>query len=174
MVSYFIEQVIERIEKNNSREKVNASEIKLSIDYTKTIEQATANGNYDWKNNNITTKNFPIFSENIGKNVDVLARIFRFNHDIRLEEVVYEMDKAGYRPATLTELLALGSLFPELQKKFPILALGSSMKHSSSSCFFPCLKSTSVGRMIDLDFRFLDRRWVAGQFPDCFLGILEN
>ncbi|MCG2695058.1 hypothetical protein L6261_03190, partial [Candidatus Parcubacteria bacterium] len=41
------------------------------------------------------------------------------------EQVIAEMDKVGYRPATIWELLALGIAQPNLQMEFPIIALGS-------------------------------------------------
>lgn len=100
-------------------------EIKLTVDYTKTIEQAIADGKYDWKDSDITAKNFPISPEMIGKKSDVSAKLFHFNRDISSDDVISEMDKSGYRPATLMELLVLGILFPELQRQFPIVALGS-------------------------------------------------
>ncbi|MFH1990409.1 MAG: hypothetical protein ABIJ19_00960 [Patescibacteria group bacterium] len=40
-------------------------------------------------------------------------------------EVLSELDKMGLRPVTLKELLALGEGFPNLQREFPIIALGS-------------------------------------------------
>ena len=172
MLSLFIEQVVDRI---GSKEKVASNGIiKLTIDYTKTIEQAITDGNYGWKSNKITTNNFPIFSENIGGKVEVSGKLFCFKHDQYLEEIISEMNQDGYRPADIMELVVLGSLFPKLVKKHDILALGSSMKHSSSSCFFPCLNSHYADRSLDLEFRFLDRRWIAGQFPNHFLGILKN
>ena len=39
--------------------------------------------------------------------------------------MIAEMDKRGYRPATIEELLALGESHPALQREFPIIALGS-------------------------------------------------
>ncbi|HPW05877.1 MAG TPA: hypothetical protein PLA05_02845 [bacterium] len=53
-----ISQVIELIKGSNIKgEKVvdTANEIKLVVDYTKTLEQVIAEGNYNWENNNIIT-----------------------------------------------------------------------------------------------------------------------
>lgn len=124
-----IPQVVELIEKNSVQSKAvvidSANEIKLTIDYAKTVEQAIADGQYDWKNNDITAEHFCTSPEMAGKKVQVSAKLFHFDQDITSEGVISEMDKAGYRPANLIELLVLGFLFPELQRQFPIVALGS-------------------------------------------------
>lgn len=101
------------------------NEIILNVDYTKTVEQTIADGKYGWVNKDITVKNFPTSPEMIGKKVEVFAKLFHFNNRISSDYAISEMDKAGYRPATLMELLTLGILFPELQRRFPIVALGS-------------------------------------------------
>ena len=135
-------QVIELIEKNSNvqSEAINPTdEIKLTIDYTKTVEQAVTDGNYDWKNGFINAKNFPVFPEMVGKKAEVSSKLFHFNRDISSEDAIYEMDKAGYRPATLMELLVLGFLFPELQRQFPIVALGSIWRDANSNRHVPYL-----------------------------------
>jgi len=89
-------------------------EIKLTVDYTKTVEQAITDGNYDWKNDDIIVKNFPISPEMIGKKVEVVTKLFYFNRDISSNDGISEMEKADYRPATLMELLALGAVLVTL------------------------------------------------------------
>jgi len=134
-----MEQVVDRVGNNNSSKKVSTSrDIKLIVDYTKTIDQAIADGNYDSVRLDNITENFQIPLENIGNKVVVSAKLFWFNYDNRLEEIISEMDKAGYRPATIMELLALGALLPKLQKRFRILAPGSVGKHSRYN-FLPSL-----------------------------------
>lgn len=148
-----ISQVIELIENSNvqSEKVINAtSEILLTVDYTKTVEQAIADGNYDWKNNDVTTKNFPISPEMIGKKVEVATKLFHFNRDISSDDAISEMDKDGYRPVTLIELLVLGFLFPELQRQFPIVALGSVWRRARDRRFVPCLYVDGSGRLLYL------------------------
>ncbi len=123
-----VSQVIELIEKSNVQIKKvvdTANEITLIVDYTKTIDQAIDDGNYDWENYKITAKNFPVSPEMIGKKVEVTTKLFHFNYQISSKDAISEMGKNGYRPANLRELLALGFIFPELQRQFPIVALGS-------------------------------------------------
>lgn len=42
------------------------------------------------------------------------------------EDAIAKLDKMGLRPGTVEELLAFGATFPDMQRKFPIVALGSS------------------------------------------------
>ncbi|MFZ2309916.1 MAG: hypothetical protein WAW11_00010 [Patescibacteria group bacterium] len=127
-----------------------SGEIILNVDYTKTIEQAIADGNYDWKNSDVTAENFPISPEMAGKKVEVKTKLFQFNRDISSEDVALEMNKDGYRPATLMELLVLGFLFPELQRQFPIIALGSVWPNADLDRCVPYLGGDGSGRRLDL------------------------
>lgn len=165
-----VDQVIELIENSNIQsEKVidTSSEITLNIDYTKTVEQAIIDGNYDWKNSDITSKNFPISPEMVGKKMEAQTKLFHFNRDISSEDVISEMDKAGYRPATLMELLVLGILFPELQRQFPVVALGSVWRDAHAYRHVPFLGVSDSERALYLGwfasgwgarFRFLGVR----------------
>ncbi len=150
-----ISQVIELIEKSDAQSEkvIDASgEITLIVDYTKTVEQAITDGNYDWQNSNITAENFPISLEMIGKTMKVSAKLFNFNHDISSDNAVSEMDKVGYRPAALMELLAIGLLFPELQRQFPIVALGSIWRVVDGFRYMPCLDADDSERGLDLSW----------------------
>ena len=94
----------------------------VEVDGTKTIEQLIADGKYDWKNSDVNQKNYPV--ANITKRTTEIE-LFHFNRSISSDGTKKEMDKAGFRPATIEELLTLGSSNPELQRQFPIIALGS-------------------------------------------------
>ena len=49
----------------NNKPLPSTDDIKLTVDYSKTVEQAVADGKYDYKNSDITVKNFPISPYNI-------------------------------------------------------------------------------------------------------------
>jgi len=158
-----VDQVIELNSsvKIESQKVIDATgDIELTDDYTKTVEQAVADGNYDWKNPSITAKNFPISPEMIGKKIKVSTKLFHFNRDISSEDAISEMDKAGYRPATLMELLVLGFLFPELQRQFPVVALGSVWRDANLYRYVPCLFVSGSERRLGL-FRFGGSGWRA-------------
>ena len=95
---------------------------KLVVNYKRTIADSVKAGNYDWKNADITDENFPS-TENGEREVEMA--LFHFNKQISSPNAIAEMEKAGYRSATMKELLAFGEKNPELQRQFPIVALGS-------------------------------------------------
>lgn len=100
-------------------------EFSLIIDYTKTLEQLISEGKYGKNHPEINDKNFPISLEMTGKKMEISGKLFHFNRSISSDDVIFEMDKAGFRQATIRELLALGALFPDLQRQFTIVALNS-------------------------------------------------
>ena len=77
--------------------------------------------------------------------------LFHFGREIKSEAAISEMDKDGYRPATIKELLALGASYPELQKHFPVVALGSVWRNPDGHLQVPCLDWHGAGRLLDLD-----------------------
>lgn len=99
----------------------------IIVDYSQTIEQMVAAGKYNYVSPDINSKNF-------GQELAIKKRaqeelsvvLLHLNREASSEEVLVEMERRGLRPATLAELLALGAKHPELQRKFTIVALGSS------------------------------------------------
>lgn len=140
MLSYFMELAVDHIDRINkvpTTEEIKVT--KVTIDYTKTIEQAIAGSNYNLDSSEIHTDNFPISLEMAGKKVEAFLTLFNFFYTISLEDVLFKMNKAGFREATLMELLALGSSFPESQRQFPIIALGSVLCRVKDQKLVPCL-----------------------------------
>ncbi len=97
----------------------------LIVDYTKSLATIIAEGKYDWVNENITEANFP---NSASGTVSVIAEIVHFNRAISSHSAVAELAKMGLRPATIWELLAFGAKYPDIQRSFWIVALGSSCK----------------------------------------------
>ncbi len=120
---------------------------KVLVDCTKSLAEMVSAGKYNWVNNDITQDHFPISGQD-QKEVEVI--LFHFNRAISSEDAISEMGKVGFRPATIEELLALGVSQPELQKQFPIVALGSVWQHPSGHHYVPFLGWAVVGRSLDL------------------------
>lgn len=154
-----IPEAIARIkgDSKKSDQKLSEESVMLVIDHSRTLQEMINAGNYDWSNNNIIVKNFPISLEMTEKKVEVSAKLFHFNRVISSENAISEMDKAGYRPATLVELLALGEAQPELQRQFSIIALGSFWHDALGSRRVPCL-------LVDDDGRELSLHWFGGDW----------
>lgn len=144
--------------------KVNSSithSFKVFVDEITPIETLLRECDLSWGNENITSKNFPTVEG--GKKEKREVVIFNFKKDMSSEAVVFEMDKAGYRAGTIRELLALALKEPDLQKDFPIVALGSSAKIDASrplGCLSSdggnrCLCLESLGGIWAVGYRFL-------------------
>ncbi len=95
----------------------------ITVDYSMTLKQMIEAGRYDWVNSDITSKIFPVKGKGI---VNLDTQLVHFRRDMSSEPGIAEMDKMGLRPATHAELLAFGAKYPEFQRQFPIVALGSS------------------------------------------------
>ncbi|MFA6365345.1 MAG: hypothetical protein WCW78_03015 [Candidatus Paceibacterota bacterium] len=136
----------------------------LSIISSLSFSDRIALGKYDWVNSDITEKNFPMTVE---KDYDVEYKIFHFNRSISSESAIAEMEKEGYRAGNLAELLKLGKVKPELQRQFPIVALGSVWRVANGGCRVPILCCDVSKRELGLywfegcwndDYRFLAAR----------------
>lgn len=99
---------------------------RLTVDYGQTLEQMIAAGRYDWKNDDITAKRFPVEGKGI---VEFEGRYFHFNRNISSENAVGGIELADtvnpWSPAKIEHVLSHGATFPEEQRKFPIVGLGS-------------------------------------------------
>lgn len=90
---------------------------------TTSLLELIALGNYNLANPDINPEHFP-FDKSVNPYEE--TRIFYFNnHQMSRKGVAIEMGKEGWKPATIWHLLILGIKNPELQKHFPIIALGS-------------------------------------------------
>ncbi|MDQ5901695.1 MAG: hypothetical protein QG580_410 [Patescibacteria group bacterium] len=104
----------------------------MVVDYSMTFTQMTAAGKYIWSDIYINSKQFPLTGT--GK-VAFEPKLFHFDRNISYENAIKEMDKDGFRPAKIEELLAYGTiLLPERDLKHPIIALGSVIKVNGLPC----------------------------------------
>jgi len=126
----------------------------LTIDYNRSVEDGVKAGQYDYANSDITSKHFP--TERMGM-PEVAVELIHFNRDISTDEAIHELDRMGYRPADLHELLALGEKYPDLQREFPVIALGSVWQKPGGfrSCAY--LDGNDSRRYLYLDW--VDFRW---------------
>lgn len=88
----------------------------------RSLRSAIRAGKYDVKNADVNDLNFPLLNEVYGKKEMFLLH---FKEDLSSADIIKKMKKAGYRPATLMDLLSLAAKFPNFQRKTPIVALGS-------------------------------------------------
>jgi hypothetical protein len=144
---------------------------RITVDWTRSLAEMIAAGRYDSSNSAITEGHFPLPSpENVseqsrhprrgayrtpGEFTDdgaVEVEPVHLNRLMKTEEVLAELDRRGLRPATLPELLAFGEKHPDVQRKFPVVALGSVWAGPSGYRCVPCLSGYSGDRSLDLDW----------------------
>lgn len=141
--------------KASSKPQVESFTIK--VDYTKLLADMVAAGKYDYANEYIVAKNFPIEGT---CSVETELVLVHFDRAIQSDDVVKEMKQMRLRPATLPELLALGAKYPDLQREYPIVALGSSWVGSGGRRRVPCLDYWSARRYLYL-------RWFGPGWDRC-------
>lgn len=110
----------------------------------KSLQDAIAAGKYDYANDYITAEHFKLEGEIV---VDTELVLYHPDRDIESDDVVKELDQMGLRPATLQELCAFGEKYPDIQREFPVVALGS-----------VCVGSGGDRRVPSLDFWFALRK----------------
>lgn len=120
---------------------------RVTVDYTKSLKEMIEARQYDCVNDDITGDHFPV--KGTGQK-EVEITLFHFNCPISSDDAIAEMARAGYRPALIEELLALGAAYKELQKQFPIIALGSVWRYPAGARCVPYLHWNGFGRRLDL------------------------
>jgi hypothetical protein len=94
----------------------------IIVDYTRSLAEMIKAGAYDFVNPDITSERFPI--KGIGK-VKLNPELIHYGKFMSSDDIIKDMNQRGFRPATLPELLAYGEKYPDKQREFPIIALGS-------------------------------------------------
>ena len=139
------------------------------VDYSLDLEAMIVAGNYDWKNDDITAKRFPIVGK--GK-VEFEDTIFHFDRSISSEDAVKEIiaadSKNPWEPAKIENILAYGAKNPEEQRKYPIVGLGS-VGEVFGGRYVLSLDGRGSERSLSLSW------WVGGWYAFCrFLGVRKK
>ena len=135
---------------------VMPEQIVISVDYGQTLAQMIVAGHYDWENDDISGKNFSVQGKGV---VQYEAKLFHFNRGISSEQVVKEIKAAGWEPGKIEHVLSFGAKFPEEQRKYPVIGLGS-VARVRGGRRVPCLCRRGAGRGLDLDW--WDDGWGGG------------
>ena len=158
----------------------------MEVDYSRSIEDSLTAGRYDRLFSRITSASFP--GSEAGQ-ARLSAVLIPFSPLASLDYILHLPAAAGRRPATFKELLAFGEAYPEVQRKLPIMALGSSVDlvvtvyHRESSQgssmmghteteykrvrLYPFLTGSLFGRSVSLEW--LDDPEAYGTYYACFV-----
>lgn len=99
---------------------------RIMMDFKVSLKDMVKAGKYAWVNPRINRENFPQTRHGVSiLNAHLFKAPLYFGCHISSDSIVAEMGKQGYKPAIIEELLAFGETNPEVQRKFPVVALGS-------------------------------------------------
>jgi hypothetical protein len=119
----------------------------VTVNYDLSVQEAIDAGKYQAVNGEINAKNFP--SARSGQAALEIVLV-RFDHRMKSEDVLQELEKEGLRAAELPEFLAFGAKYPDVQRKFSVAGLGSVWQDRKGYRNVPCLYEASEGRYLDL------------------------
>ena len=119
----------------------------VTVNYDQKLQESIWAGKYDWENPNITAKNFPPVRTGTAQ---LVVELVHFGRSTETAEIVQALKARRLRPATLPELLAVGTAYPNIQRQFPVLALGSIWQFFSGRRYVPALSSIFTGRNLRL------------------------
>jgi hypothetical protein len=105
-----------------SGKKVAADTYKVIVDYSMTLTEMISAGKYSYVNFYISDKHFPIQGAGQHKFELVLVHL---NKDATTKEVLAHLGSNGLKAAGIEHLLAFGAANSDVQREFPIVALGS-------------------------------------------------
>ena len=76
--------------------------------------------------------------------------LVRFEQRMTSEDVLRKLGDEGLRAAELPEFLAFGAAYPDVQRKFSVVCLGSVWKDRKGARNVASLYTASEGRYLDL------------------------
>ena len=133
---------------------VSTTAIIITMDCTRSLKEMIKAGRYDWTNSDIKDKNFPITEKGVFNTEAVLVH---YNKVMKTEDILRDMESKGLVQGKIEHLLAVGEKYPNLQRDFPIVALGSSWQDPVGFRVVPYLSGDDSGRGLSLVWS--DRDW---------------
>ncbi len=105
-------------------------EFSITVSPDDTFESLVAAGRYDWKNDFVTAKRFPVRPSPVGERKLV---ILHFGRDISSGAAIAEATKQGFERPTYEDCLRFGVQHPEVQRQFPIVFLHEPVRGDDGS-----------------------------------------
>ncbi|MDD4412370.1 MAG: hypothetical protein PHR00_01870 [Patescibacteria group bacterium] len=110
------------VEVKPEQSAVAITEYTGKVDYSLSIKEAVKAGNYNWVNKYITADNYPVLPGEEGQK-DLKFVLVHYNREMSSDNAIAEMNNK-LRPATAREFFSFCAKYPDLQRQFPITALG--------------------------------------------------
>jgi len=128
----------------------------ITIDCSKSFDELIADGEFTWKNDDITEEHFPI--ERQGE-YSVEAILVCFEEELTDEEVNEKMEKEGLWRADTIETLSFAAQHPEVQQKYIIISGAFWTRHVGYR-YFLCLSGGRGKRYLFLHWFDRGHRWL--------------
>jgi len=135
---------------------------KVMVDYGKSLSKMIEAGKYDEFNDDINDKHFPIQGAGSPRKAgqhEAELMLVHLNWNATTKEVLEHLNSQGLEPARLEYLLVFGAAYPELQRQFPIIALGSVWVIDGGSRRYPYLRSNDDERRLILSWAGDGNHW---------------
>lgn len=100
------------------------SSVWVDVDFTKSKRELINAGKYGYVDSRLMHGEFPVKGSGTGR-IQIL--IVNFGRPMTSAEILNELEEMKLRPINFRELLAIGKQYPNLQRNFPIVALGSAI-----------------------------------------------
>ena len=124
----------------------------IAVDYNQSLQQMIDAGKYDWVDDDITTKRFPLVGKGV---IQFETKVFYFDRRIFSKSVVAAIEAndqhTPWKPAAIEHLLAYGAKNPDEQRQYPIIGLGS-VAEVFGSRDVPDLRRLGAERVLGLDW----------------------
>ncbi len=125
----------------------------LTVDYGRSIEDYLVAGRYDgYVDEAITTEHFPLSGQGVATLNPVFVQVPNPPGVFSTNVALAEIKRRRLRPGTAQEDLAVGEQYPELQRQFPIVALGSFWANPDGDRYVVGLRGDDSTRRADLDW----------------------
>jgi len=126
------------------------AELKIFVDYSRSLQEMIALGNYNWVSEDITEDLFFVKEQGL---IELTPKLIQLDAKAEIEEAKSMLNEQGLRPGNVMELLAVGATYPYFQRKFPIVALGS-LYQSEHKRRVPFIFECDLGRSFGLDWDY--------------------
>ena len=128
----------------------------VSVYYSRPLEEFVDAGKYDFHESvSVLSK----FNPRKNGREDVRIELICLGRIAKSGEVFAEISKRKMRPANFYEILAIGEKFPEIQKRFPIVALDSVLIGDNGEKCVPAL--WGLNGLRGLNVFSMDTEWGA-------------
>ncbi len=126
-------------------------EYSLAVDYDAPLRALIGKGNYMLINQDIDSNHFQ--GSRSGK-ARLSVKLIHFDRGLITRHALEKLDKLGYRPLDIQELLEFGAKYPELQRMHLIVGLGSQYITWDRNILVPYLWVEGPYRKLGLSYTF--------------------